>query len=197
MKIQNSENDQLHFWPSINAASELIMFSSGDRGKLFVTEIDELLEYEYFSKTQQTIRLFNFWKKLMFKLPDNYIVDRSILRCVYICYTPWTKLSANKKNVQLYYDLKRKDSVMFVEEYYVERESDKKRGVASEAFEDGKNLRFVNLCPIVLLSEYKLSTSTGNEKTILILHLVCFLYISLSSSGVYENLYAGFFRAKV
>ena len=48
----------------------------------------------------------------MFKLNENYEIDRRILKCVYIRYSPAETSTINIPNSQIYINIPREDSVV-------------------------------------------------------------------------------------
>ena len=48
----------------------------------------------------------------MFKLNENYEVDRKILKCDYIRYSPAETSTTNTPNSQIYINIPREDSVI-------------------------------------------------------------------------------------
>ena len=55
----------------------------------------------------------------MFKLSENYEVDRKILKCDYIRYSPAEISTTNTANSQIYINLPREDSVISLLNSYI------------------------------------------------------------------------------
>ena len=78
---------------------------------------------------------------------------------------------------------------------YLEKEIDALRGNQNERFLAADKKRLANLGPIILFSDYKLSSSSGKEiEQIDQAHIACLLYNILTSPRDYEDLSIGFTR---
>ena len=95
----------------------------------------------------------------MFKLSENYEVDRRILKCDYIRYSPAEISTINTANSQIYVNIPREDSVISFLNSYLELDFDVLRVDNSNRYVDANDIRLVNLGPIALFSNYKLTTS--------------------------------------
>ena len=97
----------------------------------------------------------------MFKLNENNEVDRRILKCDYLRYSPVEISKINTPNNQIYYNIPREDSVISLINSYldlnfelIEKADDSRYGIDND-------IRVVNLGPIALFSIFKLTTSSG------------------------------------
>ena len=99
----------------------------------------------------------------MFKLSENYEIDRRILKCGYIRYSPAEISTIYTANSQLYIDIPREDSVISLLNSYIELNFDILRADSSNRYVDANDIRLVNLGPIALFSKYKLTTSSGKH----------------------------------
>ena len=131
----------------------------------------------------------------MFKLSEKYSVNRDILKCDYIRYSPSEISTINTANSQVYINIPREDSVISLLNSYLELNFDVLRADNSNRYLDGNDIRLVNLGPIALFSHYKLTTSSGKHlENIDHAHIVSLMYKLLSSSKGSDDLSIGFDR---
>ena len=95
----------------------------------------------------------------MFKLSEKYQIDRSILKCDYIRYSPSEISTINTPNSQIYIDIPREDSVISLLNSYIELNFDVLKAATSNRYADGDDIRLINLGVIALFNKYKLTTS--------------------------------------
>ena len=133
----------------------------------------------------------------MFKLSEKYEVDRGILKCDYIRYSPSEISTINTPNSQIYIDIPRKDSVISLLYSYFELNLDVLKAAIINRYADADDIRLINLGPIALFSNYRLTTSSGKHlENIDHVHLVCLMYKLLSSSRDSDDLSIGFDRSR-
>ena len=131
----------------------------------------------------------------MFKLSENYEVDRRIQKCDYIRYSPAEISTINTANSQIYINIPREDSVISLLNSYIELNFDVIRVDNSNRYVDANDIRLVNLGPIALFSNYKLTTSSGKHlEEISHAHIVSLMYKLLTSSRDSDDLSIGFDR---
>ena len=131
----------------------------------------------------------------MFKLSENYEVDRRILKCHNIRYSPAEISTINTANSQIYINIPREDSVISLLNSYIELNFDVIRVDNSNRYVDANDIRLVNLGPIALFSNYKLTTSSGKHlEEISHAHIVSLMYKLLTSSRDSDDLSIGFDR---
>ena len=131
----------------------------------------------------------------MFKLSENYSVNRDILKCDYIRYSPSEISTINTANSQVYINIPREDSVISLLNSYLELNFDVLHAVTNNRYADDNDIRLVNLGPIGLFSNYKLTTSSGKHlENIDHAHIVSLMYKLLSSSKGPDDLSIGFDR---
>ena len=131
----------------------------------------------------------------MFKLSENYEIDRRILKCDCIRYSPAEISTINTANSQIYINIPREDSVISLLNSYLEVNVDVLRVGNSNRYVDANDIRLVNLGPIALFSNYKLTSSSGKHlEEISHAHIVSLLYKLLSSSKDSDDLSIGFDR---
>ena len=130
----------------------------------------------------------------MFKLSENYEVDRRILKCDYIRYSPAEVFTINTANSQKYINIPREGSVISLLNSF-ELIFDVLQAATSNRYTDANDIRLVNLGPIALFSNYKLTTSSGkHSEDISHAHIVSLMYKLLTSSKDSDDLCIGFDR---
>ena len=131
----------------------------------------------------------------MFKLSEKYSVNRDILKCDYIRYSPSEIGRMNTANSQVYINIPREDSVISLLNSYLELKFDVLHAGTNNRYADGNNIRLVNLGPIASFSIYKLSSSSGKHLEIIDhAHIVSLMYKLLTSSKGSDDLSFGFDR---
>ena len=131
----------------------------------------------------------------MFKLSEIYEIDRRILKCDYIRCSPAEISTINTANSQIYINIPREDSVISLLNSYIELNFDVLRADNSNRYVDANDIRLVNLAPIALFSNYKLSTSSGKHlEEISHAHIVSLMYKLLTSCKDSDDLSIGFDR---
>ena len=131
----------------------------------------------------------------MFKLSENYSVNRDILKCDYIRYSPSEISTINTANSQVYINIPREDSVISLLNSYLELNFDVLHAGTNNRYADGNDIRLVNLGPIGLFSNYKLTTSSGKHlENIDHAYIVSLMYKLLTSSRGSDDLSIGFDR---
>ena len=131
----------------------------------------------------------------MFKLSENYEIDRRILKCDYIRCSPAEISTINTTNSQIYINIPREDSVISLLNSYLELNFDVLRVDNSNRYVDANDIRLVNLGPIALFSNYKLTTSSGKHlEEISHAHIVSLMYKLLTSSKDGDDSSIGFDR---
>ena len=131
----------------------------------------------------------------MFKLSENYEIDRRILKCDYIRYSPAEISTINTANSQIYINIPREDSVISLLNSYLELNFDVLRVDNSNRYVEANDIRLVNLGPIALFSNYKLTSSSGKHlEEISHAHIVSLMYKLLTSCKDSDGLSIGFDR---
>ena len=131
----------------------------------------------------------------MFKLNEKYEINRDILKCDYIRYSPSEISTINTANSQVYINIPREDSVISLLNSYLELNFDVLHAATNNRYADGNDIRLVNLGPIALFSNYKLTTSSGKHlENIDHSHIVSLMYKLLTSSKGSDDLSIGFDR---
>ena len=133
----------------------------------------------------------------MFKLNEKYEIDRRILKCDYIRYSPSEISTINTPNSQIYINIPRKDSVISLLNSYIEINFDVLKATTNDIYADADDIRLINLGSIALFSNYKLTTSSGKHlENIDHAHIVSLMYKLLSSSRDTDDLSISFDRSR-
>ena len=131
----------------------------------------------------------------MFKLSENYEVDRRILKCDYIRYSPAEISTINTANSQTYINIPREDSVISLLNSYLELNFHVIHAVNNNRHVDANDIRLVNLCPLALFSVYKLVTASSKHLgEVNHAHFVSLIYKTVTSSKDSDDLSIGFDR---
>ena len=131
----------------------------------------------------------------MFKLNDKNEINRDILKCDYIRYSPSEINTINTANSQVYINIPREDSVISLLNSYLELNFDVLHARTNNRYANDNGIRLVNLGPIALFSNYKLTTSSGKHlENIDHAHIVSLMYKLLTSSKGSDDLSIGFDR---
>ena len=133
----------------------------------------------------------------MFKLNENYEVDRRILKCDYIRYSPAETSTINTTNSQIYINLPREDSVISLLNSFLDLNFEVIRKADDSRYGNGNDIGLVNLGLIALFSNYKLTTSTGKHlEDFSHTHLVSLMYKLMTSSKNNDDLSIRFDRSR-
>ena len=131
----------------------------------------------------------------MSKLNEKYEVDRRILKCDYIRYSPSEISTINTPNSQIYINFARGDSVKCLLGSLLRLNFVVLHAVTNNRYTDGDDIRLVNEGPIVLFNIYKLQSSSGkHSEEMNLAHIVCLMYKLISSARKSDGLSFGFDR---
>ena len=129
----------------------------------------------------------------MFKLNENFEVDRRILKCDYIRYSPAETSTINTPNSQTYINIPREDSVISLLNIYLDLGFEVIKSADNSRYVNGNDIRLVKLGPVALFSNLKLTTSSGKHlEDISHAHLVSLMYKPITSSKDSNDLSIGF-----
>ena len=132
----------------------------------------------------------------MFKLNENYEVDRRILKCDYIRYSPAETSTINTPNSQIYINIPREDSVISLLNSYLDLNFEIIKKADESKYANGNDIKLVNLGPIALFSNFILTTSSGKHlEDISHAQLVSLMYKLITSSENSVDLSIGFDRS--
>ena len=131
----------------------------------------------------------------MFNLCEKYEVDRRILKCDYRRYSPSEISTINTANSQIYINIPREDSVISLLNSYLDLNFDVVHAVTNKRYADGNDIRLVNLGPVALFSNYKLTTSSGKHlEDVGHAHIVSLMYKLITTAKDMNDLSIGFDR---
>ena len=131
----------------------------------------------------------------MFKLSENYEIDRRILKCDCIRYSPSEISTINTPNSQVYINIPREDSVISLLNSYLELNFDVLKAATNGRYADTDDIRLTNLGAIALFSFYKLVTASSKHlEEITHAHFVSLIYKIVTSSKGSDDLSIGFDR---
>ena len=131
----------------------------------------------------------------MFNLSEKYEINRDILKCDYVRYSPSEINTINTANSQVYNNIPREVSVISLLNSYLELNFDVLHAGTNNRYVDGNDIRLINLGSIGLFSNYKLTTSSGkHQENIDHAHIISLMYKLLSSSKRSDDLSIGFDR---
>ena len=133
----------------------------------------------------------------MFKLNENYEVDRRILKCDCIGYSPAETSTINTPNSQIYINIPREDSATFLLNSYLDLNFEVIKKADNSRYGNNDDIRLVNLGPIALFSNFKLTTSSGKHiEDISHSHFVSLMYKLITASKDSDDLSIGFDRSR-
>ena len=131
----------------------------------------------------------------MFKLSEKYEVDRWILKCDYIRYSPSEISTINTANSQIFINIPREDSFISLLNSYIDLNFDVVHRVNNDRYENNTEIRLVNLGPVALFSKYKLTTSSGKHlEEVSHAHIVSLMYKLITTSKGCDDFSIGFDR---
>ena len=96
----------------------------------------------------------------MFNLFEKYEIDRNILQCSFIRYSPSEISTINNANSQNYMNVPREDSVGSLLNSYLHLLFDELHAASNDRYVDHNDISLVILGPIALFSKYNLTTSS-------------------------------------
>ena len=132
----------------------------------------------------------------MFKLNENYEVDRRIPKCDYFRYSPAATSTIITPNSQIYINIHREDSVISLLNSYLDLNFEVIKKADDSRYGNGNDIRLLNLGPIVLFSNFKLTTSSGKHlEDISHAHLVSLMYKLIICHKDSNDLSVGFDRS--
>ena len=134
----------------------------------------------------------------MFKLSEKNEVDRRILKCDYIRYSP-SEISTIKtanSQIYIYINIPREDSLISLLNSYIDLNFDVVHDAApNNRYANGNEIRLVILCPVALFSNYKLTTSSGKHlEEVSHAHIVSLMYKLITTTKGCDDLSIEFDR---
>ena len=118
----------------------------------------------------------------MFKLKENNEVYRRFLKCDYIRSSLEETSTKNTPNCRIYINIHREISAISLLSSYLDLKFEVIKRVDDSRYGDGNEIRLVNLGPIALFSNFRLTKSSGKHlQDISHAHIVFLLYQLLTS----------------
>ena len=118
------------------------------------------------------------------------------MKCDYVRYSPAETSTINTPNSQIYINIPREDSVISLLNSYLDLNFEVIKKADKSRYGNGNDLKLVNLGPIALFSNFKLTTSSGKHlEDISHAHLVSLMYKLITSSKGSDDLSIGFDRS--
>ena len=131
----------------------------------------------------------------MFILNEKNEINRNILNYDFIRYSPSEISNINTPTSQVYFIIPREDSVISLLISYLKLNFDVLHAATNNRYIDGIDRRLVNLGPIALFGNYKLTTSSGKQlENFDHAHIVSLMNKLLPSSRGSNDLSIGFDR---
>ena len=85
------------------------------------------------------------------------------MKCDYIRYSPSEIGTINTRNTWIYINIPREDSLVSLLNSYIELNFDVLHAATGNRYVDVNDKRLINLAPVALFSNYKLTTSSGKH----------------------------------
>ena len=121
--------------------------------------------------------MYKFFYIQMNKLNGNYEVDRRILKCDFIRYSPGETSTISTPNSQTFINIPREDSVISLLNSFLHLNFEVIKRVDNSRYANGNDTSLVNLGPIALFNNFNLTTSSGKHlEDISQAHLVSSMY---------------------
>ena len=131
----------------------------------------------------------------MFKLSERYQIDRKVLKCDYIRYSPSEITTINTPKSQIYINIPRENSILFLLKSYLDLNFDVLQAATNNKFVEGDDIWLISQAAIALFSNFQLTTSSGKHlENIDHAHIVSVMYKLLTSSKGSDDLSIGFDR---
>ena len=138
-----------------------------------------------------------FFFILMFKLNEKHEINRNILKCDYIQYSQSETSTLNTASSQGFINISRHYSVISLLNTYLDLKFDVLHVATGLRYADGNDIRLINLGPIALFSNYKLTRSSGKHlEDISHAHIVSLMQKFVTISRVGNDLSNGFDRKR-
>ena len=132
----------------------------------------------------------------MFNLSQKCAAERPILNCDCIRYTPLSLNLVNRENNQVFSDVPREDSAISLKDGYLELDFNVTHRAGSQ-LAYGDHMRLVNLGPMAIFNNYRLTSANEKEiEEIDIAHVICLMHKLKSSSRDSDDLSIDFHPSK-
>ena len=134
----------------------------------------------------------------MFKLNENYKVDRRFLKCDYFSFSPAETPTINTANSHLYINTPREDSVISLLNSYLDLNFEVIKKADNSRYANGNDINLANLGLIALFSNFKLIKSSGKHLVDVSQYLiVSLIYKLITSRENFDDLSICFDRSRV
>ena len=121
----------------------------------------------------------------MFKLNEKCQVDRRILKSDYFRYSSAKTSTINSPKSQKYINTLREDSFISLLNSYLYLNFEVIKKADNSRYGTGNVIRLVNLAPIALFNNFKLTTSSGKHLEVIShVHKVCLMYKLITSTKI-------------
>ena len=80
----------------------------------------------------------------MFKLTERYQIDRKILKCDYIRFSPSEITTINTPNTRIYINIPREDSLISLLNSYIELNFDVLKAATGNRYVDDNDIKLIN-----------------------------------------------------
>ena len=131
----------------------------------------------------------------MFKLNENYEVYRTILKCDCIGYSLADTFTKNTPFSQIAINIPRQDPVISLLKRYIYLNFEFFKKADNFRYGNGKEIKLINLGPIDLFSNFKVTASSGkHSEDISLAHILSLMYKLITSSESNDDLSIGFHR---
>ena len=133
----------------------------------------------------------------MFKLNEKFDVNRNILKCDYIIYSPSEISTITTANTQTYINIPKEGSVNSELDSRVDLYFDFLHAATGNRYVIADDIRLINFGPIALSSKYYLTSSCGKHiESIGHPHIACLMYKLKTSTRGSDELSTGFDRGR-
>ena len=130
----------------------------------------------------------------MFKLNEKYEINRNILKCDYIRYSPNDLSTINTPNSQTHNNVPKLDTAISLFSY-LESNFDVFHAATGIRYVDGNDIKLVTLGPSALFSNSRLTSSSGKHiEDFSHAHIVSLMYKLITSARDTDGLSTGFDR---
>ena len=131
----------------------------------------------------------------MFKLNEKYEVNRNILKCDNLRYSPSGKTTSNTAKSQKNINIPREVSVIFLLNSFFDLNFDVVHAATKNRYANGDDIRLNILGPIGSFGNYKLATSSEKHlEDINHTHVASLIYKLIASAKDFDDISVGFDR---
>ena len=133
----------------------------------------------------------------MFKPNEKFEINRNILECDYIRYSPSEISTINTAYSQINNNIPSEDSVISLLHSYLDLNFDVLHAATGYRYVDNNDIKLAILSPIALFNKYKLTKSSGKHlEDVNHAHIVFFMYKLIKSAKDTDDWSIGFDRGR-